>query len=77
MSKNTPVYVAGTQAEAIIDDGWARGFKIEQTMQELEIQGYSIEEEAVLIMWENWDDELAKHRHLSAISAGIIKKVDL
>ena len=34
------LYPEGTPAEEIIEDGWARGFKPEQTVQELREVGY-------------------------------------
>lgn len=45
-------YREGTSALHIIVDGWSRGFKIEQTMQELKTMGYETDQKYVQIEWD-------------------------
>jgi hypothetical protein len=48
-----PVYIQGTSLEDIIDDGWSRGFEIQQTVDELHAQGFTDADEA--LVKEHWD----------------------
>ena len=59
-----PVYVEGTSADYIIEDGWSRGFKIEQTVAELKAQGFT--DATYAMVHEKWQQFDADH-------AGIVK----
>ena len=53
-----PVYVEGTSAETIIEDGWSRGFAVSQTVEELHAQGFTdIDEAFVKEHWKKFNDD--------------------
>ena len=66
----TTPYRAGTPATAIVADGWSRGFKPQQTVEELHIMGFTNATiQAVADMFEEYDhlyaedmDELSQNR---------------
>jgi hypothetical protein len=62
-----PAYKEGTTAFYIIQDGWSRGFEIEQTHQELAAQGYHIDLESVhkfFVLFDEWMENGMKLKEL-------------
>lgn len=53
----------GTKMQAIIDDGWSRGFRPEQTLRECSAAGYSfcIAEPAINARWSSLDISIKEH----------------
>jgi len=59
----TPAYKIGTPLAEIILDGWARGFKVPQTMEEAESMGYEVTEEEIIDAWEYQDKMFRVYLH--------------
>lgn len=53
-------YRDGTPSHNIIEDGWMRGFIIEQTLDELKIMGYDLSREYVQSEWNRYNKEMAE-----------------
>ena len=54
---NKKPFKKGTSSLHIVVDGWSRGFKIEQTMQELKAMGYDTDQKYVLMEWDELDNK--------------------
>jgi hypothetical protein len=48
-------------AEDIMRDGWMRGFKVEQTFEELQVMDYYRDTATILEKWGQWDEEMQKY----------------
>ena len=51
-------YKEGTTLQEIIDDGWSRGFLLDQTLREATAQGYEITSEYLRRAWDLWDQKM-------------------
>lgn len=52
MSASPPKYKPGTAKEQIIADGWARGFAVSQTVDELKAQGFEATADEVSVAFD-------------------------
>ena len=58
---NSKPYKTGTPLDEIIRDGWSRGFKFEQTIEEAKIMGFIITEEDLLKEWDRLEYEMIEY----------------
>ena len=54
-------YKQGTPLNIIIGDGWSRGFKVEQTVNEAKLMGYDVNIEYVRDMFIEEDTKYHNH----------------
>lgn len=59
---NLPAYKDGTPLDAILRDGWSRGFDPVQTRNEAEVMGFKVELSEVIERWAELDEELAEEQ---------------
>lgn len=52
-------YKEGTPLAEIIDDGWSRGFQLEQTVKEATAMGFEVTEAFVKARWESLEENIA------------------
>ncbi len=68
LAKPSKPYKDGTPLNAIIRDGWSRGFKPQQTLDEAHTMRHDLMEEQLKIAWDKLTDEF------DAWAAGEMKK---
>ena len=51
-------YKEGTRLKEILKDGWARGFKPEQTREEASLMGFYTTVASIELAWSNLDEEI-------------------
>jgi len=56
-----PAYAPGTSLADILTDGWARGFRVTQTMEEAESMGYEVTEDEIVDSWEHQDEAFKRY----------------
>ncbi len=54
-------YKTGTSVAQIIEDGWARDFKISQTLDELAEMGHILRASDVQLEWDILDDRMKNY----------------
>ncbi len=60
MHKNKKVYKPNTPAHRMSIDGWSRGFRIEQTLNEMTAMGVEITREQIRTHWDKLDHAFDK-----------------
>lgn len=53
-------YHEGTPLLAIIQDGWSRGFEVEQTLEEARDMGYAVDRGYIVKTWLFLDEEMER-----------------
>lgn len=61
-------YREGTHLLAILRDGWARGFVVEQTVEEAHVMGFTkVTPDLVMRLWRHEDRKMRRHFGLEDI----------